>query len=61
MTPASPFFLLAEVQAITRLSRSSIYRLESDGRFPKRVDLGVRRAIWNRVDVEAWAAARGKE
>ena len=39
-------------------SRQHIARLEADGRFPKRVQLGQCRVAWLLSEVEAWMEAR---
>ena len=43
-----------EVQRITGLSKTSIWRLERAGRFPARRKLGARRVGWCETDVAAW-------
>ncbi len=44
-----------EIVKVTGLSRTSIWRKEKDGTFPKRVRLGSGRAIgWTRASVEQW-------
>lgn len=46
--------LLPEVVARTRLSATTIWRLERKGRFPKRLVIGLRRVAWRSVDVDHW-------
>ena len=47
------------VQAMTGLSRSTIYRLETKkNQFPKRVKLGERACGWRLSDVQAWIETR---
>jgi prophage regulatory protein len=56
---ATPRLLrLREVIRLTGLSRSSIYRLESQGRFPSRVRLGDRATAWRSEAVDEWIADR---
>ncbi|MBM4275595.1 MAG: AlpA family phage regulatory protein [Deltaproteobacteria bacterium] len=43
-----------EVIKIVGKSRSSIWRDEKAGRFPKRVRIGIRACGWLRSDLEAW-------
>ena len=44
-----------EVEQITGLSRASIYRLMSRGKFPKPIELDdVRAVVWVAAEVEAW-------
>ena len=42
-------------------SRQHIARLEAEGRFPKRVQLGQCRVGWVLVEVEEWIKARMAE
>ena len=45
---------LPEVIAITTLSRASVYRLITDGKFPKQVKLSTRACAWVEQDVLNW-------
>lgn len=58
MNEASGVARLPEVEQVSGLSRSSIYRLESTGDFPKRVKLGQRAVGWPREAVHKWCANR---
>jgi prophage regulatory protein len=49
---------LPAVRQKTNLSRSTIYRLEAEGRFPKRVRLGENSTGWYEAEVEQWLANR---
>ncbi|NRA20724.1 MAG: AlpA family phage regulatory protein [Oceanospirillaceae bacterium] len=50
-----PFYLtIKEVSQITSLGKSSIYRLEKQGQFPKRLTLNKSRVVWTYTDVHAW-------
>lgn len=49
---------LEEVERLSGMSRSSIYRLESRGQFPSRVKLGERAVGWSRESVRAWCQSR---
>jgi len=46
------------VRDITGLSRSTIRRLESEGSFPQRVQLGRNSVGWYLTEIEAWCASR---
>ncbi len=46
------------VWAMTGLSRSSIYRLEAQGRFPKRIKIGDHASGYLQSEVEAWIEDR---
>lgn len=55
--PAS-FLRLKSVIARTGLSRSTLYALDHDGHFPKRVDLGGGVSAWVKGEVQAWIHSR---
>lgn len=57
MSEATGVARLPEVEQVTGLSRSSIYRLEASG-FPKRVKLGQRAVGWPREAVLNWCRTR---
>ena len=48
------FIRLNVVKEITSLSKSTIYRLISEGNFPKQVQIGKRAVVWVRSDINAW-------
>lgn len=52
------FLRLKGVLARTGISRSQVYRLESEGRFPRRVKLGSISVAWVESEVEAWCRDR---
>lgn len=43
------------------LSRSTIYRLEIAGKFPRRITLSNRCCRWSLEEVDAWVSARLNE
>ena len=45
---------LKEVIKMTGLSRSSIYRMMNENRFPKSVNLGFRSVGWLEEDLHGW-------
>ena len=49
---------LPDVRKVTGLSRSSIYRLEANGDFPKRVRLSERACAWRDNEVFEWMDTR---
>jgi prophage regulatory protein len=49
------------VEALTGLSRSSIYKFMNDGSFPKAIKLGPRAVGWPEDHVEAWINNRKEE
>lgn len=42
----------------TGLSRSRVYKLEAEQRFPARVELGPNSVGWYDVEVQAWIESR---
>jgi prophage regulatory protein len=49
---------MRDIQQITALSKSTIYRLISEGNFPKQVKVGKRAVVWVRSDVSNWMDQR---
>ena len=47
-----------ECEAMTQLSRSSRWRLERAGQFPRRRQLSTRRVGWLRGEIEQWVRSR---
>lgn len=47
-----------EVQDITGLSRTTIWRMESKGQFPQRIPLSAGSVGWKLSDVELWIKSR---
>ncbi|MCC6480619.1 MAG: AlpA family transcriptional regulator [Sphingomonadaceae bacterium] len=47
---------LAEVKQRVGLSRASIYKRMSEGRFPKSRSLGSRCAVWVEAEIDDWIA-----
>lgn len=52
--PENELMKLNEVQAAVHYSRASIYRLMSEGKFPKPVTLGGRSVFWVRSQINAF-------
>ncbi len=50
---------LVEVAARLRLSKSTIYRLLAENRFPKPRRLSQARVVWAEADIEAWLDQKG--
>lgn len=46
------------VEAVTGLSRSSIYAMMAEGRFPKPVRLGKRAVGWTEQTIAEWLGSR---
>lgn len=49
---------LAEVAARLRLSKSTLYRLLAENRFPKPRRLSRARVVWAESEIEAWLEAK---
>lgn len=49
---------LPQVQASTGFGRAWIYKLMSEGKFPKAHKIGARAVGWDSQAVEAWVADR---
>ena len=54
----SPILRRPDVEAVTGLSRSTIYKWMDEGSFPKPVKLGPRAVGWREEQIEAWIADR---
>ena len=52
---------IAEVTAVIRRGRSSIYADVKAGRFPKPIALGLRSRGWLASEIEEWIRARADE
>ena len=57
----SDLMLTPEVDIHVPYSRAHLYRLESQGEFPKRRRIGPNRIAWVRTEVEQWLAQRMEE
>lgn len=59
-SPVTPSSIerLPAVKARTGLSRSTIYKLLADGKFPTHIKLGERAVGWRSSDIDAWIASR---
>ena len=49
-----------ELRQIVPYSPQHILRLEKQGKFPKRIQIGARRVGWYLSDIEAWLADRAQ-
>ena len=52
---------LPEVKRLTGLSRSTIYKMISEGKFPRSVSLGSRAVGWRAINIRAWLQTREYE
>ena len=60
MSDLSPGELIfwPELQRLVPIARTTIWRMERSGKFPRRINIGERRVVWRRSQVEAWLAQR---
>jgi prophage regulatory protein len=47
-----------DVERMVCLSRSTIYQLVSEGRFPRPIKIGDKAVAWRLSDIEDWIASR---
>ena len=52
------FLKLSEVQSEVPFSRSQIYALIADDKFPKPIKLSQRSSAWLKSEIDEWKAAR---
>lgn len=52
------YLFMNEVEKATTLSRSSIYRMEANNKFPARRQLGPNRVGWLESEVRDWMRRR---
>lgn len=53
-TKLDRFLKRKEVEAVTGLSRSAIYRLMDAGEFPQSIPLTARAVVWRESEIAAW-------
>jgi len=59
MTDLQEYILrFPEVRSVTGLSRSTIWRLEQEGSFPKRVQLSKNSVGWKKSAISQWLQSR---
>jgi len=54
------FLRMPDVVRIVRLSRSTIWRLEKRGQFPRRRIIGTRAVGWSSLDIRSWIESRAE-
>lgn len=50
-----------EVQRLVGLSRTTIWRLEQKGKFPRRKELGENSVAWLEEDIEKWIRSKSSK
>lgn len=58
MTEHNRLLRRREVEALTALSRSSLYRKMREGTFPEPIRVGSRAVRWRERELVAWLASR---
>lgn len=47
-----------QVQAMTGLSKSSIYQMMQDGSFPQKIRIGIHSVGWLQSEIDQWITSR---
>lgn len=58
LNPKEKLLRLPEVKARTGLSRSTIYALIGQSKFPRHIPLGMRCVGWLESEIDAWIETR---
>jgi len=58
MQTQDPFIRWPQVKALTGLSRTTIWRLENAGQFPRRRSLGAKSVAWLQSELNVWTETR---
>jgi prophage regulatory protein len=61
METNNTLLILPEVQAITRLSKPTIYKMVKEGKFPRQLQIGENRVAWLKSDITDWIGSRPRE
>ena len=48
------FLRRKQVEEITSLSRATIYKLMSEGKFPKSISIAPKIVVWVKQEIEEW-------
>ena len=56
--PSDVLITMAELEALTCLSKPTIYQMIREDRFPKQVHLGPNKVAWLRSEVLGWIGER---
>lgn len=52
------FLRRRDVEAMTSLSKSSIYAKMANGEFPPQIKLGPRRVVWAETEIQQWMTSQ---
>lgn len=58
--PGKQLLRMPDVRRKTRLGRTTIYRLEAAGLFPRRLKLGLSAVAWDADEIDQWIASRAR-
>lgn len=58
MTTTTQLVRRSDVQKMVCLSRTTLYRLMGEGKFPRPIKIGDKAIAWRQADIEAWIASR---
>jgi prophage regulatory protein len=50
--------LHSDLKRLVPLSRTTMWRMERRGEFPRRISISDRRVAWRRSEIEAWLKRR---
>lgn len=56
--PKTRYIRLPETKALTGLSTSTIYKLMTEGEFPRQIKLTRKAVAWNEAEILDWLASR---
>ena len=57
-TPITRILPWSELRRLVPFSRQHIFRLEKEGKFPRRIQVGANRIGWLQNEIEAWLQTR---
>lgn len=60
MDSTKKIILLEELRELVPISRTTIWRMEQAGNFPRCIRIGKRRVGWRYAEVVAWIDGRGQ-
>lgn len=58
ITPPRKALRLSSVLCKVGISRTQIYRLINQGKFPRQFHLSERIAVWDEAEIDAWLASK---
>ncbi|MDB6179541.1 AlpA family transcriptional regulator [Paracoccus sp. Z330] len=58
VSPHTRYIRRPDVEALTGLSTSTIYKLMTEGQFPRQIKLTRKAVAWNEAEILDWLASR---